>query len=212
MSNYKNYSYLDIADEKRAHAAKKGSFLELLLFWILPFIVINLIIFLIVTARPDYSITIDDPGTYRSASVTITIKSLFPHDDLEVSLASEPLELEKQDKKTYTATIETNGTLEVRLRNKNGIEEVTYENISIIDDTPPIVTVSDAAPGYISVNIEDSQSGVNFGSVYALDALGEVITPSLVDEGESLAVFNYDSETIEIHAMDLLGHESVTLF
>ena len=209
MKEYKNYSYLNMADERRARTTKKGSFLELLLVWILPFIVINLLILYIVTAQPNFTVNIEDPGDYKTAVVNIAVKSLFPRKEVVATFNDEPLELEKLSGKTYTATVAANGVLSVTVTNKNGMSKTVYENISNIDDTPPRITEDDSASGYISVYVEDTQSGIDYDSVYALDTDGKRILPSLVDEGEGLLVFNFDTPSIEIHVCDKTGYEAL---
>ena len=212
MSKYKDYSYLNMADEKRAGASKKGSVLELVLFWILPFIVINLIIFFIVTATPKFTVSVEGNNDYKSAVVNVNIKSIFPIKEFTVKLGNEPLEMTNTEKRNYTATVYSNGTLEVSVVNKNDMAKTVYENINAIDDTPPMVTEEDSGPGFCSMHIEDTQSGVNYDSLYAIDGEGKKITPSLLDEGDGLVVFNYDQGPLEVHICDKIGLESITEF
>lgn len=210
MKEHKNLNYLNIADQRRARVTKKGGIPELILLWVLPFIAINLVIFYIATAQPNFSINISNNNNYLSSDVTVNIKSSFPIDTFYAALGNEPLEMANTDKKTYTATVTSNGTLEVTVVNKNGMSKTVYENISSIDDAPPMVSGDDSAPGFISLHVEDTQSGVNFDSVYALDSDNKRITPSLIDEGDGLVVFNYDTPTLEVHVSDNVGHESIT--
>lgn len=191
---------------------KDGSFLSLLLFWILPFLLVNGILFFALTSQPDFEVTVNDPGDFKSAEIVVKIKSIFPNNGLNAKLAEVPLELEETENKTYTATVHTNGTLEVSMENKNGMNKIVYENVNCIDDTPPAFTESDNAAGFVSFYVDDSQSGVNFDSLYAIDSNGNRLTPSMIDEGESLVVFNYDTPTIEVHAFDNVGQESVISF
>ena len=191
---------------------KDGSFLSLLLFWILPFLLVNGILFFALTSQPDFEVTVNDPGDFKSAEIVVKVKSIFPNNGLNARLAEVPLELEETENKTYTATVHTNGTLEVSMENKNGMNKIVYENVNCIDDTPPAFTESDNAAGFVSFYVDDSQSGVDFGSLYAIDSNGNRLTPSMIDEGESLVVFNYDTPTLEVHAFDNVGQESVISF
>ena len=215
MDTYRKYDHLNMANPKRSGhklSPKDGSFLSLLLFWILPFLLVNGILFFALTSQPDFEVTVNDPGDFKSAEIVVKVKSIFPNNGLNARLAEVPLELEETENKTYTATVHTNGTLEVSMENKNGMNKIVYENVNCIDDTPPAFTESDNAAGFVSFYVDDSQSGVDFGSLYAIDSNGNRLTPSMIDEGESLVVFNYDTPTLEVHAFDNVGQESVISF
>ena len=217
MASYKNYGNLNVASNKKkqskaSHQPGKGGSGNLFLFWILPFIVINLLIFFIVTAEPNFEITIEDNGSYESADVTVKLLTHYPRKSFEVSFASEPLEMEKTAHNTYKATVTTNGTIEVSVTNINGMNKTSYETVNTIDDAPPVVSEYQRTSDSVSMFFEDDQSGVDFGSVYALDHNGETVTPSLLDEGESFVSFNFTSASLEVHVKDKAGHESVTIF
>lgn len=198
--------------KKTKLSPKDGSFLSLLLFWILPFIVINGILLFIFTTKPDFEVTVNDPGDFRSADINVKIKSHFPNDGLVVTFDSEPLEMQDRGDGIYTATVNKNGTATISLTNKNGMNKIAYETIDCVDDTPPTFTESDAAAGFVSFYVDDAQSGVDFGSIYAIDTNGQHLQPSYIDEGESLVVFNFDTPSLEVHAFDNIGREAVISF
>ena len=134
-NDYKNFSHLNLAEEtgnykrsRNGQRKKKSGFLQVLLKYILPFIAINLIIFFIVTSRPDFTVNIEDNGDYKTADLTINVKTIYPRKEFTVTLAGEPVELEQTDKKTYKATLAGNGTLEVSITNLNGMNKTVYEN------------------------------------------------------------------------------------
>lgn len=211
---YKNFGYLNLANEdrhRRLPKKKKSEFLNVLLFYVLPFIVINAIIFFVVTAQPDFEVTLGDNPGYESQEFQVKIKSVFPKKDFHVTIDQEPIELE-QDGKVYSGVVNHNGTLEVSLTNINGMNKTVYENISSIDDEPPIITQDDSETGYVSVYIEDTQSGVDFDSLYGVDSDGNVISPSTLDEGDGWAVFYYDTPSIDVHVFDKAGRESIATY
>ena len=217
MASYKNYGNLNVASNKKkksksSHQPVRGGSGNLFFFWILPFIVINLIIFFVVTAEPNFEITIEDNGSYESADVTVKFLTHFPRKSFDVTFASEPLEMEKTSHNTYKATVYTNGTVEVSATNINGMNKTTYDTVNTIDDAPPVVSEYQRTSDSVSMFIEDGQSGVNFESIHAIDAKGETVTPSLLDEGESFVSFNFTSDSLEVHISDKAGHESVTVF
>lgn len=189
-----------------------NSFLSLLLFWILPFIVINGLLFFVLTSKPNFEVTINDPGDFMSAGISVKVKSHFPNDGLTAVFEGQPLELKDQGNGVYSAMVRKNGTVEVSMTNKNGMNKIVYETVDCVDDTPPTFTESDAATGFVSFFVDDAQSGVNFNSIYAIDSNGNRILPSYVDQGESLVVFNFSTPTLEVHAFDNMGREAIINF
>ena len=217
MDSYKKYGYLDMAPNKKkrktsASRPAQGGSGSPLIFWIVPFIVINVLIFFLVTAEPSFEITLDDNDGYESATVTVKLLTHFPRKSFDVSFASEPLEMEKVSGNTYTATVDTNGTVEVSVTNLNGMSKTSYDTVNTIDDAPPVVSEYQRTSESVSLFFEDDQSGVDFASVYALDHDGATVTPSLLDEGESFVTFNFTSGSLEVHVKDKAGHESVAVF
>ena len=216
MGTYRDYGNLNVASNKKkkqaSHRPTAGGSGNLFLFWILPFIVINLFIFFLVTAEPNFEIAIEDNGGYETADVTVKLLSHFPRKSFDVSFASQPLEMEKVSRNTYKATVTTNGTVEVSVTNINGMNKTSYETVNTIDDAPPVVSEYQRTSDSVSMFFEDDQSGVDFGSIYAVTAGGDNVTPSLLDEGESFVTFNFTSSSLEVHVQDKAGHESVTIF
>ena len=215
MDTYRKYDHLNMASPARKKtklSPTDGSFLSLLLFWILPFIVINGILVFIFTAKPNFEVTVTDPGNFMSADINVKIKSHFPNDGLVVMFEGEPLEMQDRGDGIYSATVNKNGTVEVSMNNINGMNKIVYETVDCVDDTPPTFTESDAATGFVSFFVDDAQSGVDFKSIYAIDSNGQRLQPSYIDEGEALVVFNFDTPSLEVHAFDNMGREAIISF
>jgi len=215
MNSYKSYDHLNIANPKRGHKTIRPTdktFVSLLVFWILPFIVINLILFFVLTSQPKFTVTVDDPGDYTTALVTVKVESIFPNEGVVATLAGEPFELTEGEHRTYTGTATSNGTLQVEVCNKNGMNKIVYETISCIDDAPPTITQGDNGAGFVSIYLDDAQSGVDYTSVYGIDSNGNRVSPNYIDEGEALVVFEFDTPTLEVHASDKVGKETVATF
>ncbi len=210
MSKYTNYSYLN--KQNTINRDKEESSLKhTLLVYVLPFIIINLIIFYVVTAQPRFSVTTADSADYSSVNIELKKKSLFPIKSASVELDDTSLEL-KKDGSTYTATATTNGTLTVSLTNINGMTKTEYVHINSIDDAPPIVNLDSDTDNKLVLSFEDTQSGVYYDGIYGLDSTGKKIMPSLIDEGTSTVTFNYDGLYIEVHVPDKAGHEAIANF
>ncbi len=185
----------------------KGGFLSVLLFYVLPFIVFNGIIFLLVTTRPKAEITIGESSEYITTTMELKVKSLLPIKTMEVSLDSSPIELTKAGKKTYKATLTNNGMLEVKLIGLNKMKAVMYEQVNVLDDTPPAIKDKVLENNILSFRLEDTQSGVDYSSISASDEDKTDILPLSIDRSTGLVTFEIEKENIAITAKDKIGNE-----
>ena len=143
--------------------------MTVLLFYVLPFIVVNSIIFILVTAAPKGDLTIGEADNFTTTTMELKIKSLFPIKAMTVTLDGNEVELTKTASKTYTAVLGSNGTVKVSLTAFNGMKNVFSEQVNILDDTPPDIKDSIIEDGVLSFRLEDTQSGVNYDTIYAYD-------------------------------------------
>lgn len=185
----------------------KGGFLSVLLFYVLPFIVFNGIIFLLVTTRPKAEITIGESSDYITTTMELKVKSLLPIKTMEVSLDSSPIELTKAGKKTYKATLTNNGMLEVKLIGLNKMKAVMYEQVNVLDDTPPAIKDKVLENNILSFRLEDTQSGVDYSSISASDEDKTDILPLSIDRSTGLVTFEIEKENIAITAKDKIDNE-----
>ena len=70
--------------------------LHTLVFYILPFILINLVIFIVATSKPKIEYDVSDTRDYRSVDISIRIRSLLPIRETSVTMESQPLEMERK--------------------------------------------------------------------------------------------------------------------
>lgn len=185
----------------------KHSFLSTLLFYVLPFIVVNALIFFLVTSRPKAEIAISESNDYIHTTMELKIKSFLPIKTMEVSLDSSPIELNKISGKTYTAALDNNGMLEIKLVGFNKMKTVLYEQVNVLDDTAPVIKDNVLDNGILSFRLEDSQSGVDYSSIAASDDDNPDILPLSIDRSTGLVTFEMKKENITITAKDKIGNE-----
>lgn len=187
--------------------AGKNGFLSVLLFYVLPFIVINGLIFFLVTSRPKGDITIGESSDYISTTMELKIKSLLPVNSMEVSLNGSPVEITKTGLKTYSAVLKSNGTLTVKLTCFNKMKTVIDEQVDVLDDTPPVIKDKVVENGILSFRLEDSQSGVDYSSISACDEDNQDIAPMSIDRSTGRVTFELIKDNLNITAKDNIGNE-----
>ena len=179
-----------------------------LLYWVLPFLVINLLIFTIVVSSPKIEVQVGDTNDYKTTTATFTIKSLLPLKSVNALWEyAEPIELSR-DGKTYTAEITKNGNISIEATSINGMSARVYENVDILDSTPPQINPDDCEIGndLLAIKITDSQSGVNFDSMYATDPQERTVAPSSIDRENGIVEFPMYLDSLEVYAEDMVGN------
>ena len=185
---------------------------QLLLFYILPFLIVNSIIFFLVTTKPKYEVVIEGTNDYRTTDVTFTIKSIMPLKEVTIKMDSQPLDLVKVGKRTYRSTITHNGALEIYMKNFNGMALLEYEHIDILDDEPPAIEDYLSEDGLLSFTIIDTQSGIDYASISALTSTGQQILPLTIDKATGRVSFQMDPDGLSVTVKDMSGNEYVTTF
>lgn len=210
-SSYQNLKY----DTYGRSLQKKsgGGILRFLFGFLVPYIVINGIIFLLVTASP--SVEVSDPNTtdYKTATVSIKPGGLLPLKNLTATLEGEPIELTK-DGSDYTAILDDNGTLTVTATSVNGMIKTCRTQVNLLDETPPVIDEDSVnlGAGYIEFTVSDNQSGVDFDSIYAIDGDGDNIRPTDVNKSTGTVMFSMKTDTLQVYVKDLAGNEVPATF
>lgn len=186
------------------------------LFTLIPFILLNTIIFFAVTTMPEFTLEINSNPDFKTVGITITQTSIYPLKSFVVKLDDKeiPMEMHKEGLKTiYEAVVSSNGGLSVEAINLNGMRKIVYDQIDSIDTTPPLILEpEETEDSKVSLTLEDDQSGIDFDKLYGIDANGNNIRPESVNKEDSSVIFPYDTDSLEIHVVDKVGNQSVANF
>ena len=185
---------------------KDNPVLRNLIFFVLPFLVINGLIFFFAVYTPKVELDIGDTTDYKSVDVTVRIHSLLPLKNSSITLDSAPLEMER-DGQTYTATLTANGVVEVTAESINGMSRTVFEHVMVLDDTAPTVDEDYTLnSNFLTITVSDSLSGVNYDELYGRDEDGERVEPTSIDQETGTVVFPMSGNTITVHIEDFVGN------
>ena len=185
---------------------KDNPILRNLIFFVLPFLVINGLIFFFAVYTPKVELDVGDTTDYKSVDVTVRIHSLLPLKNSSITLDSAPLEMER-DGSTYTATLTANGVVEVTAESINGMTRTVFEHVMVLDDTAPTVDeVYTLNSNFLTITVSDSLSGVNYDELYGRDEDGERVEPTSIDQETGTVVFPMSGNTITVHIEDFVGN------
>lgn len=192
---------------QRRRSILSFEWVRLLLFYILPFIVINLLIFFLVTCKPAYEVEVNGTDDYRTTDVTFSITSHMPLKTVTIRLDDEPLDLVQVGRKSYRSTVTHNGILEVHMENFNGVAVTGYEIIDILDNQLPDVIDYDVEDGLLTLVVSDSQSGIDYDNLTATKADGQIISPVSIDKNTGTVIFEMDPAGLIVNVRDMSGNE-----
>lgn len=209
MAKYQNTSSRQRV-QYRNHKKNEGA--NLFLFYILPFIIVNTILFLCVTTRPKITVELAETHDYLTTDATLTIKSWFPTKSISLSMEDETLELVKGKGRTYKAAITKNGTIEATVVNINGMSATQFEPVNILDDSPPTITESNTVDGILTITVGDSQSGVDFDSIRAEDSTGQPAEAINIDRTNSSISYVMDPAGLSVYIQDKAGNQVLGTF
>ena len=185
---------------------KDNPILRNLIFFVLPFLVINGLIFFFAVYTPKVELDVGDTTDYKSVDVTVRIHSLLPLKNSSITLDSAPLEMER-DGSTYTATLTANGVVEVTAESINGMSRTVFEHVMVLDDTAPTVDEDYTLnSNFLTITVSDSLSGVNYDELYGRDEDGERVEPTSIDQETGTVVFPMSGNTITVHIEDFVGN------
>ncbi len=192
---------------------KRPEWVTVLCFYILPFILVNGILFMLVAAAPHITIYAEGTSDYKATKVSVTVKSLLPITEFSSSQEGAELELTQTGRGEYQAEITKNGVIEIYVKSLNGMTARQYEHINILDDTAPLVGETySIEDNILTLTLEDSQSGLDVSSVYASTDEGTVIQPLSSDGETGTFSFEMNAQTLYVHAADLAGNAMQATF
>ena len=192
---------------------KDNRILRNLVFYVLPFVVVNLILFTLITASPKIELTIGETTDYKTVDISFRVRSILPIREMTVTLESQPVEVERSDG-AYRATLDSNGTMEIYAEGWNGMSVRDNEHIAVLDDAAPVIDQEDYVleDGHLEFLVSDSQSGVDFSSIYGTEADGQNVRPASYSEDTGRVVFEMEGSDVTVFVSDFAGNISQAAF
>ena len=217
MEYYQKSAY---RSNKKYKQKSSGGLPDLLLFYILPFIVFNSILFYCVASSPKINLEIQDTKDYLSTQASMTIESWFPTKSISFNMDGEELEPVKDKRRTYSVPITRNGVLEVTVVNLNGMSSTVFKHVNVLDDIPPSFENATLEDGILMLRVTDSQSLVNSDAIYAVDSAGIQRGPLSVERIEDTIdnttaysiTFEMDLNGLHVYVQDKAGNEAQKTF
>lgn len=194
-------------------SGNENRFLHNLLWYVLPFIVFNLLLLFLATASPRIELTVGDTTDYKTVDVSLKVKSLIPIRKLTTTLESQDIEFKKEGG-VYHATLTNNGALEIYVEGWNGMPARQNEHIAVLDDTAPSIDEETVVmeDGKLELIAEDNISGINYEAVYATDDAGKRTAPVSYDKETGRITFDLEKGSLTVYLEDMAGNANQSAF
>lgn len=194
-------------------SGNENRFLHNLLWYVLPFIVFNLLLLFLVTASPRIELTVGDTTDYKTVDVSLKVKSLIPIRKLTTTLESQDIEFKKEGG-VYHAALTNNGALEIYVESWNGMPARQNEHIAVLDDTAPSIDEETVVieDGKLELIAEDNISGINYEAVYATDDAGKRTAPASYDKETGRITFDLEKGSLTVYLEDMAGNANQSAF
>lgn len=194
-------------------SGNENRFLHNLLWYVLPFIVFNLLLLFLVTASPRIELTVGDTTDYKTVDVSLKVKSLIPIRKLTTTLESQDIEFKKEGG-VYHSTLTNNGALEIYVESWNGMPARQNEHIAVLDDTAPSIDEETVVmeDGKLELIAEDNISGINYEAVYATDDAGKRTAPVSYDKETGRITFDLEKGSLTVYLEDMAGNANQAAF
>lgn len=184
-----------------------------LLGFLIPYLVINGLVLLFVIQAP--SITASEPDTkdYQNAEVSFKVSSLIPLKSVTASIEGQEVPLEKNGS-SYKCTVTTNGNLTVTAVAINSMTKSSHIQINLLDEANPVIDEDSVVlgAGYLEFVVSDTQSGVDWDSIYAVDSLGNNLKPTDLNKTTGKVTFSMAADSIAVYVKDLANNEAQANF
>lgn len=185
--------------------------LKFFLGFLLPYLLINGIIFFFYTEVPRINIK-EQSDDKQLSKIEFTIDSKLPLVDVKVECLNNEVPYTKTGN-VYSIDTSTVGTYRITAKALNQLSAVSSCSIESLDDAAPIIHTESAiiANGTITITISDNQNAINFDSIYAKGEDGNMISAMSMNQDTGSVQFDVSGlSSIIIHVEDLSGNATET--
>jgi len=193
--------------------SSNSGMLHFLLVYLLPYIVINGLILLFVIQTPSIEANEPDTKDYLSADVSFKVSSILPLKSVTATIEGQDVELEKKGS-TYSCNVTTNGNLNVTAISINNMTKSSHIQVNLLDETNPVIDENSVVlgAGYLEFVVSDTQSGIDWDSIYGVDSLGNNVKPTDINQATGKVTFSMAADSIAVYVKDKANNEAQANF
>lgn len=199
-------------NKSRLYVKNKMSPLEIILRFffgfLIPFVVINGLIFFLFIQVPTINITKEDSSDYEESKIKFQVECLLPITEIKTYFNDSDVPYTKNGD-TYIINADENGTYKIVASALNKASSEALATVETKDVIAPTIDLENAVVtgNTLIFSVKDEQSEINYDNLYGLLENGEKISPSHIDAISGNIQFKIESgEKIIIHVEDIEGN------
>ncbi len=199
-------------NKSRLYVKNKMSPLEIILRFffgfLIPFVVINGIIFFLFIQVPTINITKEDSSDYEESKIKFQVECILPITEIKTYFNDTDVPYTKNGD-TYIINADENGTYKIVASALNKASSEALATVETKDVIAPTIDLENAVVtgNTLIFSVKDEQSEINYDNLYGLLENGEKISPSHIDAVSGNIQFKIESgEKIIIHVEDIEGN------
>lgn len=145
-------------------------------------------------------------STKGKPSYTLNVDTVIPISRITAAINGISVPVYETGDNIYTLEPAQNGKLTITATLKNHqFSTVTYD-VNGVDTKPPVLLSDKYQDGQIFLYLSDSDSGVDYESIYALDLNHNTLEPDSYDETKNYVAFTYPSDSLNVYIPDKTGN------
>ena len=182
--------------------------------FLIPYALINGIIFFLFIQTPRITIIDQDSKDYEENKIKFSIDSMLPLTDVKTLYQESEIAYSKLGN-IYIIDASDNGSYQIKVTSLNRSSANSIVDIETKDNVAPTIDLDSAVitGNTLIISVHDNQSEINYDNIYATLENGTKLTPTYVDKSSGTIQFQItDGKKVIVHVEDSSGNHSETSF
>lgn len=168
----------------------------MVLFLMLPFLFI----------APDFSIKADENKYTATPVYEVEVDSFMPISRVTATIDGRNIPVYEMDAHKYSIEPAINGRMKVTVTLLNRQQTTKYIEVTNVDVDVPVLISTNWDDKYLYLTLSDSDSGINFKEIKAIDTGGNSHNPVFYNESNGQVVFAYPKDSLNVYISDNAGN------
>ncbi|MGC4020351.1 MAG: hypothetical protein QM793_14755 [Muricomes sp.] len=155
---------------------------------------------------PDITLKMKESNNNGKPACELIVNSLIPISRITATVDGNNVPVYEVGNKTYSIEPTLNGTMTVTVLLKNHQFSSKTIDITGVDTATPTVISDKVVNDQIYLYLSDSDSGVDYEGISAVDIEGEEVLPVSYDDTKNYVIFDYPKKSLNIYIPDKAGN------
>lgn len=174
--------------------------------WLLGILIALFCMMPLLFVNPKLSLDSQANDIVGKPSYRLTVSSLIPISRITATINGMNTPVYETGDNTYTIEPTQNGELNITVVLKNHQSSSLSYQVSGVDTTVPTLLSSSYKNGKLVLYLSDTQSGIDYNSIYAVSPAGNKLYPDSTNETDNYITFDCKETSLNIFIPDKTGN------